>query len=62
MYKCCCDETTHDAKAHAHIAAAVCMQAPDGRGLVNADYINEDSKRATVTVTGHINQVTHRTR
>lgn len=33
------------------------MQAPDGRGLTIADYVNEDSKRATVTVTGIINQV-----
>lgn len=38
-------------------AVYACVQAPDGRGLTIADYVNEDSKRATVTVTGTINQV-----
>ncbi|KAF8071319.1 hypothetical protein HT031_001402 [Scenedesmus sp. PABB004] len=31
------------------------FKAPDGRGMTAADYVNEDSKRAAVTVTGTIN-------
>eukprot|EP00775_Hariotina_reticulata_P008697 gene8697-8878_t len=32
------------------------FKAPDGRGMTNADYINEDSRRAEVTVRGVINK------
>jgi hypothetical protein len=35
------------------------LQAPDGRRMTNADYINDNSKTARVTVTGQINAVSH---
>lgn len=36
---------------------ALLPQAPDGRRMTNADYINDTSKKARVTVTGRINTV-----
>jgi hypothetical protein len=37
--------------------SALLPQAPDGRRMTNADYINDTSKKARVTVTGRINTV-----
>lgn len=41
-----------------HTESVRCLlQAPDGRKMTNADYINDSSKSARVTVTGRINTV-----